>query len=248
MLLYPEHKETVVKKMDNLSQSQLDAILSQKIQVFENGDFEASRLIFKDLNLSGLNFREFKTVKADFVNVNLSGTNLSKVFLEQSKFISVNFTEAILEEASLDQSQISDCNLSYSKLCKANLNSLRAYRSYFMSVDGLGASLIKADFQDCNFQEANFEESIAARSSFIRSFLQRSIFCNADLRVSQFINSDLRFCNLSNANISKSKFIESMLFGFNIKGAITTNSIGMKVDLSPQGDASNMIEELFFET
>jgi hypothetical protein len=39
-----------------------------------------------------------------------------------------------------------------------------------------------------------------------------------------------------------------MLFGFNIKGAITTDSVGIKVDLSPQGDASNMIEELFFET
>ncbi len=67
--------------MKKVSQLELDDILNKKNQAYEKGDFEASRLIFQDLNLSGLNFREFKTVKADLINIDRFSFSSHLLFL-----------------------------------------------------------------------------------------------------------------------------------------------------------------------
>lgn len=191
---------------------------------------ELSRANLSGANLSGADLREAKLRQANLSRANLSAANLRGVCLTAANLEGANFHGADLSRvdlsgANIKNAELRQANISWSNLSGANLNG-----SNLRWVDLSGANLRWADLSDAKLSGANLYGADFSNANLINASL-----VHADLTEARLIRADWTGANLSGATLTGAKLYAVSRFGLK-----TEDMICEWVDLSPEGDRSQI--------
>lgn len=122
---------------------------------------EYDNCVFQNLDLNGLNLRDFKFIDCDFNACNLSMIKLSGAAFRNCSFdgckmLGIRFED--LNPIGLEM-HFESCNLSDSSFFQLKLNNTRFIRCELQRVDFTEAHLKQADFTESDLKDAVFYQS-----------------------------------------------------------------------------------------
>ena len=117
-----------------------------------------------------------------------------------------------------------------------DLSGANAHDAYWARVDLSGADFFKA-----NLSGASFRKSRLQYAQFRESDLCNAVLIEADCDQANFKLADLRNANLSRAALAEANFEGAKVFGTQLKDAKLERNPDCQVDVSANGDGSEMI-------
>ena len=144
-------------------------IFSEKLRGMESTEF--LDCTFKDLDLSGVSFKNSKFIDCKFLNCNCSGATVLNVtfrdsHFSESKLVGINWSVANtiagleVKGCQLDLCVFQDLDLSHSKLFKSSLK----------EVDFSGSKLVKTQFSECDLNACVFTRSDLIQADLTSAF------------------------------------------------------------------------------
>lgn len=231
----------------NLSQANLShAILNVSNLILANlGDAELveaalirAELIRAELsraNLTGANLNNANLREARLRQSNLSRANLSSADLRGASLIAANLEAATLQATDLSRADLSSANAANAEFRQANLSFCNLSGANLSGtnlrwVDLRGANLRWADLSDAKLSGANLTGADLSNAN-----LHNASLVHADLREARLIHADWTDANLSGANLTGAKLYSVSRFGLKTEGIICE-----WLDLSPEGDRTQV--------
>jgi fluoroquinolone resistance protein len=158
---------------------------------------------FQNLDLNGLDLRNFKFTDCTFHTCNLSMVKLSGTAFRNCTFDSCKMLGIRFEDCNPIglEMHFEGCNLSDSSFYQLKLNGIRFIR----------CELQRVDFTEANLKNSNFQESDLQDAIFYQCNLEQS-----DFRLTKNITLDIRMNLLKNAQFSRSN-IDGLLLPVGIK-------------------------------
>jgi uncharacterized protein YjbI with pentapeptide repeats len=191
---------------------------------------ELSKANMRAANLNGADLREATLRQANLTRANLSEANLRGASL----------TGAILEQSNLNGSDLSRSDLSGANLREAELRQTNLSKANLSGADLSGANLRWADLSGANLSWADLSDAKLSGANLV----------GADLSNANLLNTSLVHADLTQANLIRADWIGADLTGANLTGAklFAVSRFGLKtdgmiadwVDLSPDGDRSEI--------
>ena len=191
---------------------------------------ELSRANLKEANLSGADLREAALRGAKLSRATLSEANLRGAFLTGAILDGANLNKADLSRADLSDSQFRDADLRQGNLSFANLRGADLSRANLRWADLSGADLSWANLSEAKLSGANLMGADLSNAN-----LHNASLVHADLTQASLIKADWIGADLSGATLTGAKLYSVSRFG------LKTTGINCEwVDLSPQGDRSEI--------
>ncbi|MGD9009226.1 MAG: pentapeptide repeat-containing protein [Desulfobacteraceae bacterium] len=116
-----------------------------------------------------------------------------------------------------------------------DLSGAKAMDAYWAKTD-----FTYADFYKAVLSKASFRNSRLTGAQFRETVLTDTVFIGADCTDANFKMADLRGADFSQANLEKTMFNNAKLFGAKFKDLKSSNVENADVDISKEGDGSNM--------
>lgn len=157
-------------------------------------------------NLSEINFNQANLKGSKIKNTLLKNSLFSLVNLAQAHLRSVDFSKARLVNVNLDQSNLSQVNFSNCDFSQVNFR-----ESYLKEIDFSYANLNQVSFYKANLTKVSFQNA-----TFNQVYFNQAILDNIDMSYVNFSDSKI---NLSNLDLSNSKFIQANLTGINFENS-----------------------------
>jgi len=191
---------------------------------------ELSRANLTGANLNNANLREAKLRQSNLSRANLSsadlrGASLVAANLEGANLQGTDLSRADLSSANAANAEFKQANLSFCNLSGANLSGTN-----LRWVDLRGANLRWADLSDAKLSGANLTGADLSNAN-----LHNASFVHADLREAKLMYADWTDANLSGANLTGAKLHSVSRFGLKTEGIICE-----WLDLSPDGDRTQI--------
>jgi len=164
---------------------------------------EYDNCVFQNLDLNGLNLRDFKFIDCDFKACNLSLIKLSGAAFRNCSFdgckmLGIRFED--LNPIGLEM-HFESCNLSDSSFFQLKLNNIRFIR----------CELQRVDFTEAHLKQADFAESDLKDAVFYQSNLEQ-----ADCSSAKNVFLDIRNNQVKNAQFSRNN-LDGLLLPLGIK-------------------------------
>lgn len=191
---------------------------------------ELSGATLKEANLSGADLREAALRQAILSRATLSEANLRGAFLTASILEGANLNKADLNRADLSDSNIREADLRQANLSFANLSGTDLSRANLRWADLSGADLRWANLSDAKLSGANLMGADLSHAN-----LHNASLVHADLTQASLIKVDWIGADLSGATLTGAKLYAVSRFGLK-----TTGITCEWVDLSPEGDRSEI--------
>jgi uncharacterized protein YjbI with pentapeptide repeats len=232
---------------------------------FDKADLDGANL--ENTDLSGASLRRATLREAYLVGANLSGANLETADLEGAKLeranlAGANLSRANLEGAVLSNADLTGAQLSYAQLASAKLGSAKLDNAVLMhaelddaylggaSANGarlqfatlVGATLEEAKFVKADFGDASLRNAVARNADFTGATLVKTDLSGADLSGAKLVDTDMRFANFGSALLVGANLTGAKIAGLIGTGTPTDTVEVLWLDLSPEGDGSQRIE------
>ncbi len=190
--------------------------------------------------LSKANLRGANLNSADLREATLRQANLTRANLSEANLRGASLTGAILEMANLNATDLSRSDLSGANLREAELRQTNLSKANLSGADLSGANLRWADLSGANLSWADLSDAKLSGANLV----------GADLSNANLLNASLVHADLTQASLIKADWIGADLTGANLTGAklFAVSRYGLKtdgmiadwVDLSPDGDRSEI--------
>lgn len=196
---------------------------------------EMSRADLSEANLSYANLSGADVKDARLREANLSHANLNRADLKRATFTDAILTHANLHGADLSSADLSGADLSNTELrqanlCRANLRGANLSGANLRWADLSGADLSWADLSGARLSGANLTGVNLSSTNLLGTIL-----VHADLTRASLIDADWAGADLSGATLTGAKLHGVLRFGVKTDGLLCE-----WVDLSPNGDQSNI--------
>lgn len=245
---YSKKREQQDLKGSNLQGLNLQGVDLEKADL-SNVNFQGI-IINKDTKIAPKWLLVWKIVNQGLKNENWTEIQLNKANLKESNIQDFIFRNGLLSEVNLSQANLTsidfqDSTLNNVNLDEAYLNNIKLKKAIFQKISLQKTSLNQITFNKCDIREVNFKESQLKQVDFSHTNLSQVNFDKAILTDVNFQNatlnqvnfsqtilhnvdmsylnlSDLKL-NLSQLDLSNSKFIRANLMGVNLSGANLEN-------------------------
>ena len=191
---------------------------------------ELSSANLKEANLSGADLREAALRQAKLSRATLSEANLRGALLTGAILEGANLNKADLSRADLSDSHLRDADLRQGNLNFANLRGADLSRANLRWADLSGADLRWANLCEAKLSGANLSGADLSHAN-----LHNASLVHADLTQASLIKADWMGADLSGATLTGAKLYSVSRFGLK-----TTGITCEWVDLSPEGDRSEI--------
>jgi len=196
---------------------------------------EMARADLSGANLSYANLSGADLKDAKLRSVNLSHANLSRADMKWATFTNANLAMANMHGADLSSADLTGADLSHTELrqatlSRANLQGVNLSGANLRWADLSGADLSWADLSGARLSGANLTGVNLSNANLLGTIL-----VHADLTRASLIDVDWAGADLSGATLSGAKLHGVLRFGIKTEGMICE-----WVDLSPNGDQSNI--------
>ena len=126
---------------------------------------------FKDLDLSGVSFKNSKFIDCKFMNCNCSGTTflnstLRDTYFSESKLVGINWSIA----NTVTGLEVKDCQLDLSVFQDMDLSHSKFFESSLKEVDFSGSKLVKVQFNECDLSACVFTRSDLSQADLKSAF------------------------------------------------------------------------------
>ena len=191
---------------------------------------DLSKANLKEANLNGADLREAALRQAILTRATLSEANLRGAFLTASVLEGANLNKADLSRTDLSDSNLRDADLRQANLNCANLSGADLTRANLRWSDLSGADLRCANLSDAKLSGSNLMGANLSNAN-----LHNASLVHADLSQASLIKADWLGADLSGATLTGAKLYAVSRFGLK-----TTGITCEWVDLSPEGDGSQL--------
>jgi uncharacterized protein YjbI with pentapeptide repeats/uncharacterized RDD family membrane protein YckC len=226
-------------QMNNLDLS------SVKLGLNNSQDNSTFKLILKDADLSGVNFKSAHLNQANFQGTRFRSVgedgrwntyddviaNLSNTQLQQANLKEANLSRVLMNNSDLSRSILNKANLSHTRLVGANLSSTQMIGSNLQKAILENGILTGADISNAKLMEADLYAAHLVRVSAIGTQLSYANLTNTDWQGADLSESYLDYVNLSNANLSATRLTGAILRSANLKNANLRNADLSRADL-----------------
>lgn len=210
--------------------------------------------------LVGANLSRASLIRAELLRADLSNATLTQANCQEA-----DLREAQLRWARINQANLSQCDLRQSNLLGANLTSSQLYSAVLEAANLRGAVLLRAEMRHANLrgadlrganlrganlrwaelsganlQEADLTEAKLSGANLIGTRLQGAILTNTTLVHTDLSRAHLQQAYLVGADLSGSTLTGALLHSTIRQDLKTTETLCQWVDLSPQGDRSEI--------
>ncbi len=191
-------------------------------------------------DLSNATLRHLIANEADLREVRLRWSDLTEANLSRANLRSSSLIGAVLERANLHSATLSRADLSGAVLQQAELRHALLDRANLSGTNLRGANLRWADLTGATLREADLSEAKLSGANLMRANLS-----GADLLNTSLVHADLTGANLTHTNCVGADFTGANLTGAKLYGASrfhlkTAELICEWIDLSPEGDGSQL--------
>ena len=201
---------------EKISQEELNLYLTQGKSLFEN------------LNLSGLDFGNYKISEKEFRNCDLTNANfVTNHAISDCKFI--------------------ECDISHTRF--KDIMTCDFEKNYGFQTDFQNSEITETNFKSCDFERAIFSNSNMLETSFDRCTIKDSNFRESELFTVKFFNNTQIFESYFNeSNINNSEFSDVMIYGSEINNSNIKNSYFGDTKIVESSLDSSNIESSDFRT
>lgn len=182
-------------------------------------------------NLSGADLKDAK-----LRNANLNHTNLSRADLKWAVFTAANLAQANLHGTDLSSADLSRADLSNTELRQANLSRANLSGANLSGANLRWADLSGADLSWADLSGARLSGANLTGVNLSNANLLGTILVHADLTRASLIGVDWTGADLSGATLTGAKLYGVLRFGVKTEGALCE-----WIDLSPNGDQSDIV-------
>ncbi|MBU1862884.1 MAG: pentapeptide repeat-containing protein [Candidatus Omnitrophica bacterium] len=183
---------------------------------FTVSQIDLSKIEFKELDLSGLDFSQSNLRKSKFNKCNLTNVSFRGANLTSAKFYNCTFKDANLEFVDCDNAKFVDCDIKNGNFKNSSAKNIIWKKIKAENVLLEGSALNNAVINDCTceriqargalFEDATFRNCVFLNSdftaaNFIGAYWQQNQFDNVT-----FVATQAREINLHKVNIVKSDF------------------------------------------
>jgi uncharacterized protein YjbI with pentapeptide repeats len=205
-------------------------------------DFSKAELTRADLN--GASLRSSDLSQTDLRDVtlrcaNLNRANLTRSDLRHAKLLSANLAYANLANSDLSSADLSGADLRYTELRQANFN-----RANLQGANLQGANLRWADLSGADLRWADLTGTKLSGANLTGADLSHATLLNATLVHVDLTRANLAWVDWSGADLSGSSLTGAKLHGVLPFGIKTDDATCQWVDLSPNGDQSQLYQFL----
>ena len=183
-------------------------------------------------NLSSADLRDAKVRYA-----NLSQSNLSRADLRHALLAGANLEQANLTSSDLSSADLTGVDLSHAELRQANLS-----RANLQGANLSGANLRWADLSGANLRWADLTGAKLSGANLTGADLSRATLLDATLVHVDLTRANLAGADWSGADLSGSTMTGLKLHGVSPFGIKTTGATCRWIDLSQNGDQSQIYE------
>lgn len=142
----------------------------------------------------------------------------------------------IVQDKIQDSAATDIAHRGFANMRELDLSTAKAADAYWAKADFSYADLYKA-----NLNGASFRKSILAGAQFRQSILTHTVFVDADCAGSNFKMADLRGADFTRANLTRANFENARIHGAQFKGAQLKDIPESRVDISREGDGTEMV-------
>lgn len=172
-----------------------------------------------------------------FRHVDLSGLDLSCLFFKKVRFEYCNLTGTCFREADLRDSTFYECFGERPDFSYCKTGGCVFTRCKFKTPVFKGASLISSSFGNCKFANADMRQSNLHNAKFRYSNFSFSNFTDANLSSTYWMYSSLFGCNLTDASLRDS---ELDCVNFQFVNCYKTNIFCVLCKPNPQGSYTSL--------
>lgn len=183
-------------------------------------------------NLTGSDLREITAKNANFAFNNLNESNLRGAVCAGA-----NFEQIIATGADFSRADFQDANFREAELRQINFS-----RSNLSGADLRGANLRWADLSGANLSWANLSNVKLSGANLIGADLTKANLTDASLVHADLTNACLKELEWSGADLTGATLTGAKLYGVSHFGLKILDLICEWVDLSPQGDRSQVYQ------
>jgi len=197
---------------------------------------EMARADLSQANLSHANLSGADLKDAKLRSANLNHANLSRADMKWAVFTGANLTQANLHGTDLSSADLSHTDLSHTELRQANLSRANLSGANLSGANLRWADLSGADLSWADLSGARLSGANLTGVNLSNANLLGTILVHADLTRASLISVDWTGADLSGATLTGAKLYGVLRFGVKTEGALCE-----WVDLSPNGDQSNIV-------
>ncbi|OLT60075.1 pentapeptide repeat-containing protein [Moorena bouillonii] len=212
-------------------------------------------------DLRGAQLIQASLIRAEMVRGSLSGANLTAANLSGADLREATLRQANLSRATFNEANLAGATLSQANLKGAHLNGTNLHKADFSGSNLKGVEIRQGNLTCANFRGADLSGANLRWADLSGANLSWADLSNAKLSGATLVGADLSNANLVNtslvhADLSKTRLIKANWIGADLTGATLTGAklyavsrFGLKteglicewVDLSPDGDQSQII-------
>jgi uncharacterized protein YjbI with pentapeptide repeats len=181
-------------------------------------------------NLSGADIKDARLREANLSHANLNRADLKRAVFTDAILTHANLHGADLSSADLSGADLSNTELRQANLCRANLRGANLSGANLRWADLSGADLSWADLSGARLSGANLTGVNLSSTNLLGTIL-----VHADLTRASLIDADWAGADLSGATLTGAKLHGVLRFGVKTDGLLCE-----WIDLSPNGDQSNI--------
>lgn len=194
--------------------------------------------------MNGASLRSTDLSQADLRDVklrcaNLNRANLNRADLRHAKLLSANLAYANLANSDLSSADLSGADLRYAEFRQANLN-----RANLQGANLQGANLRWADLSGADLRWADLTGAKLSGANLTGADLSHATLLNATLVHVDLTRANLASVDWSGADLSGSSLTGAKLYGVLPFGIKTEGATCRWIDLSPNGDQSQLYQFL----
>jgi hypothetical protein len=123
-----------------------------------------------------------------------------------------------------------------SDLRELDFSGATAANAYWARIDFTYSDFYRADLANASFRQATLKGA-----QFFETTLRNAVLAGAVCEGTNFKLADLRGADLSGADLRKASFEDGKVFGVNLEGAQVGENPDSRVDVSPDGDGSQLM-------
>ncbi len=231
----------------NLSQAQL--------QYAQLNVANLIRAVLVGADLSHASMIRAELLRADLSNANLTGVNLQEADLREARLRWAVLEKANLSQSNLRNSSLLGANLSGAQLHSVNLESANLSGAVLVKTELRHANLRSADLSSANLRGANLRWADLSGANLQDADLTEAKLSGANLTGARLSGVTLENTTLVHADLSRTDLQHMYCVGSDLSGAILTGAhlfgaicydvktmetVCDWIDLSPQGDQSQV--------
>lgn len=177
----------------------------------------SSNIVFKMINLQEVDkigLRNFDLSNLDLKEINFSGCNLSGITFTNSDLSDADLSDCNLSRTTFTNSNLSKANLSGANLKFSDFSKSILFEADLSCIDTELTVFSKSDLEKAKLTNARISNSILSNSSLKASNLDNAtlvynVYDDTDFTVASFEKASLVKENLSTANLSYARFIDT---------------------------------------